>query len=149
MSRRRGTARSIGATVVIVLVAALVELVASPSAGAVTLVAQGRVQQVFVTGATPGETVELLDGSGVAVASGVADEQGAFIFGNHPLEETPIAPGGGYRVRQGGSTSAPVTVLDPGGVHAAAVLLRRPGPRHRAGEHLPGPGDRLPVPRDP
>lgn len=114
MDSQRGTARTIGAAVVIVVVAALVQLAAPAPAGAVTLVARGSVNQVFVTGATPGATVELLDGSGSVVASGAADDQGAHIFGNDPEEETPVAPGSAYRVREGATTSAAVTVLDPG-----------------------------------
>lgn len=113
MRQHRGTARTIGAAMVIVLVAALVQLVAPAPAGAVTLQARGSVHQVFVTGATPGATVELVNRFGGVVASGAADDQGAFIFGNHPTEETPIPAGPGYRVRQGLSRSAPVAVLDP------------------------------------
>ncbi len=113
MRQQRGTARTIGAAVVIVLVAALVELAAPAPVGAVALAAQGSVNQVFATGATPGSTVELLDGSGAVLASGAADDQGAVIFGNDQGVEAPVPPGAGYRVREGATTSGPVTVLDP------------------------------------
>ncbi|MBL8774747.1 MAG: CocE/NonD family hydrolase [Acidimicrobiales bacterium] len=114
-NRRDHSRRGITLAVALAVMAAgLVLATPSTPAGAVTLVAQGSVQQVFVTGATPGATVELLDASNAVVASGPADDGGAFIFGNDPREETPIPPGAGYRVRQGGDVSASVTVLDPG-----------------------------------
>lgn len=113
MTGQRGTARTIGAAMVIVLVTALMELAAPAPAGAVALQAQGSVNQVFVTGATPGAPVDLLDGSGAVVASGAADDQGAYVFGNDPGVETPVPAGGGYRVREGATTSAAVAVLDP------------------------------------
>ncbi|MCB9372127.1 MAG: CocE/NonD family hydrolase, partial [Microthrixaceae bacterium] len=99
--------------VVAALLAALVALSGPTPAGAVTLDARGSVNQVFVTGATPGATVELVNAFGGVVASGVADDQGAFIFGNDPRGETPVPAGAGYRVREGLSRSQPVAVVDP------------------------------------
>lgn len=97
---------------VLVVVALLAGVVVSGSAspaGAVTLVARGSVEQVFVTGATPSATVELVNASGAVIATGAADEQGAFVFRHDP----DISAGPGYRVRQGVDVSPAVTVLDP------------------------------------
>lgn len=117
----RGTAREMGSerdqvrrgitSVVAIAVAAAGLVLASPvaPAGAVTLAAQGSVEQVFVTRATPGANVELLAPAGAVIATGTADDQGAFIFRNDP----DIVAGVGYRVRQGGDVSPAVTVLDP------------------------------------
>lgn len=111
--RARRAARLVATALALVLAAGAVATIAPAPAGAVTLVAQGSVQQVFVTGATPGATVDLLDGSGAMVASATADTQGAVVFGNDPVGEMPLPPGPGYRARQGSDTSPAVTVLDP------------------------------------
>ncbi|MCB1003214.1 MAG: CocE/NonD family hydrolase, partial [Acidimicrobiales bacterium] len=113
MRQTRRATRSLAMVVVAALLAALVALSGPTPAGAVTLDARGSVNQVFVTGATPGATVELVNAFGGVVASGVADDQGAFIFGNDPRGETPVPAGAGYRVREGLSRSQPVAVVDP------------------------------------
>lgn len=100
--------RGLGPLLVAALVAGLLAVGTSPAA-AVTLVARGSVEQVFVTGATPGTPVELLAPVGAVIATGTADGQGAFVFRN----DVDIVPGAGYRVRQGGTVSPAVTVLDP------------------------------------
>ena len=56
------------------------------------------VEQLHVTHAAPGESLELRDESGASVATGVADDQGSFIF-------REVEPGTGYQVVE--STSPP------------------------------------------
>jgi predicted acyl esterase len=68
--------------------------------------AHGSVNQVWVVDLTPGVPVELLDAGDAVVASGIADSQGAYLFRQVPS-------GGGYRVRQSGQLSAPLTVSEP------------------------------------
>lgn len=108
MQQRRRWTRFTSVTTALTVVAAGFVLVTPAPAAAVTLVAQGSVAQVFVTGATPGAGVELLNPAAAVIATGTADTQGAFIFRNDP----DIVPGAGYRVRQGADTSPAVTVLD-------------------------------------
>ncbi len=66
----------------------------------------GSVQQVYVTGATPGEKLQLLDRHGTIVATQSAGSFGGDLFRN-------VTPGAGYRVRpaQGGAASRSVVVL--------------------------------------
>src|SRR5574341_723393 len=47
-------------------------------------VARGSVEQVYVTDAEPGITLELVGTDGAVIQSGRADEQGAFIFRDVP-----------------------------------------------------------------
>lgn len=69
------------------------------------LVAHGSVQQVYVTGATPGEHLQLVDRHGTLVAKQAAGSLGGALFRD-------VTPGPGYRVRQpGGGASKPVVVL--------------------------------------
>src|SRR5260370_3294554 len=49
------------------------------TAQAGTFTARGSVEQVAVTGAAPGTHVRLVDRGGTVVASGIADQQGAFL----------------------------------------------------------------------
>ena len=79
-------------------------LVAATGAQAYTV--RGSVEQVYVTGATPGQQLTLLNGSGGSVATRTVNSLGATLFRN-------VSPGSGYRVRPaaGGPPSAPVTVL--------------------------------------
>ena len=72
---------------------------------AAALTARGSVEQVYVTGATPGVQLTLLNGAGTTVATRTVNSLGGSVFRN-------VAPGSGYRVRPaGGTASAPVTVL--------------------------------------
>src|SRR5688572_17334316 len=57
-----------------------------------SLVAQGSVEQVYVTHAAAGAELELVDAGGTAVQSGSADTQGSLIF-------REVTPGSGYVVR--------------------------------------------------
>jgi len=87
-------------------VATLLTLASTASAGAPspTLTARGSVEQVQVTGATPGETLELRR-RGELVKSRRAGELGGIVF-------RKVEPGGRYTVgRTGGSETSPFRVL--------------------------------------
>ncbi|HEX8051639.1 MAG TPA: CocE/NonD family hydrolase [Thermoleophilaceae bacterium] len=85
------------------VVAVLAFMTATASAQA-SFDARGSAEQVDVTGLTPGAEASLLDGAGRTVATREADAQGGLLF-------RKVKPGSGYRVRSGGTTSEPVTVL--------------------------------------
>ena len=76
------------------------------ASAATALVAGGSVQQVYVTGARPGESLVLVNRHGARVADLPAGSLGGLVFRG-------VAPGRGYRVRPagGGATSRAVTVL--------------------------------------
>ncbi|MEW6433416.1 MAG: CocE/NonD family hydrolase [Myxococcota bacterium] len=64
------------------------------------------VEQLHVTHAPPGATLEVVSAAGAVVASGTVDEQGSLVFRKLP-------PGDGYRVRLAGETpeeTRPLTV---------------------------------------
>ena len=73
-------------------------------ASAATLTIRGSVEQVQVTGATPGAKLKLFDKHGDKVATQTAGELGGAVFRKVP-------PGGGYRVSGGGTKAAPVRVM--------------------------------------
>jgi len=79
---------------------------AAPAAALARLEEGGSVQQVFVTGASPGERLVLVNRRGATVGTQVAGSLGGAIFRG-------IRPGPGYRVRPAGAGSATraVTVL--------------------------------------
>jgi hypothetical protein len=95
---------------VLALVAGL-PMVASTPAGAVTLSARGSLNQVQVWGATSGATLELRDAADAVVATGVADAQGAFVFGVAPESADDVPAGDDYTVHQGADTSNAVDVF--------------------------------------
>ena len=69
--------------------------------------ARGSIEEAYVTGATPGESLVLVDGSGSQVGSGVADPLGSLIIRN-------LDPGPGFRFEETGPSpraSAPFSVL--------------------------------------
>jgi predicted acyl esterase len=76
------------------------------AAAATRLVAGGSVQQVYVTGARPGEKLALVDRRGATIAQLAAGALGGQVFRG-------VKPGPGYRVRPagGGAASRAVTVL--------------------------------------
>jgi uncharacterized protein len=75
------------------------------SAAEPTFNAQGSVEQVYVTGATPGEQMSLLDNAGATVATKQVNSLGGLLFRD-------VTPGSGYRVRASdGTESDPLTVL--------------------------------------
>ena len=73
--------------------------------------AHGSVNQVYITGATEGETLELVGADSIVQQSGIVDEQGALIFRN-------VDAGAGFRVVAGypdalsASAAMSVTNLD-------------------------------------
>jgi uncharacterized protein len=87
-------------------VVAALSLTVGAGAAEAAVNARGSVEQVYVTGLTPGAKVFLLNGSGRKVKSKPADAQGAVLFRN-------VSPGSGYRVRLGrrGEQSGPLEVL--------------------------------------
>ena len=90
---------------VVALATACVTWPAAASA-ATALVVGGSVQQVYATGARPGERLVLVNRHGARVADLPAGSLGGLVFRG-------VAPGPGYRVRPagGGATSRAVTVL--------------------------------------
>jgi uncharacterized protein len=75
------------------------------SAAEPTFSAHGSVEQVYVTGATPGEQLSLVDSAGATVATKEVSSLGGLLFRN-------VTPGSGYRVRApDGAESGPLTVL--------------------------------------
>jgi uncharacterized protein len=112
----------------------------------------GSVQQVYVTGATPGARLELVDRRNRSVASARADQLGGHIFRG-------VAPGGGYRVKVG--TKFPAAAVDvtsaqttpPSSLYTSQKLtdgyqyLRtRDGTLLSIDVQLPGPIDQGPYP---
>ncbi len=97
--RRRTRLSAIAAALLAVLAFAT-----AAQAKATHLVAHGSVQQVYATGLAPHAKVSLLDKRGHAVATQKTDSLGGIVFRS-------LAPGGGYRLRTGKATSAPVAVM--------------------------------------
>jgi predicted acyl esterase len=85
----------------IALAAALVMLAFPAAASAFD--AHGSARQVYATGLAPGAQASLLKPGG-GTATQPADAQGGVLFRG-------LKPGAGYRVRSGGATSPPVTVI--------------------------------------
>jgi predicted acyl esterase len=112
VSRRLNTA-----VAVVVLVASGVLVAAAPPPAhaasalaapqaAPSLQVQGSVNQVAVTGATPGDGAELRDRHGEVVDQAPIDDLGSVLFRNVPA-------GTGYVVAVGEKTAGPVTVTTP------------------------------------
>jgi LPXTG-motif cell wall-anchored protein len=106
-----------GAVVAVLALAFSLLAVTSPSpvGATVAFTARGSINQVSVTGLTPGAGVDLHDSGGNTVSlthhdwestPDVADAQGAYLFRG-------VAAGSGYTVVSEGQSSAPVTVTDP------------------------------------
>jgi hypothetical protein len=75
------------------------------SAAEPTFSAHGSVEQVYVTGANPGEQLSLVDGVGSTVATKDVNSLGGALFRS-------VTPGSGYRVRAAdGAESGALTVL--------------------------------------
>jgi predicted acyl esterase len=95
------------------LVATVLPLSLADPAAAAPLVVRGSVNQVQVTGAAPGSTLTLRQGT-TTIATGTAGAGGGFVFGGQYGPSDDIPAGGGYTVREGaGTPSAPVTVTNP------------------------------------
>ena len=115
-----------------------------------TLSARGSVEQVQVTGATPGDQVDLL-AKGQVVDSKPAGELGGVVF-------RKVEPGGGYTVSSNGTTSAKLKVLtarsappstdiyDQDLEDGYGYLTTRDGTKLAIDVHLPGPPEDGPYP---
>ncbi len=94
----------------VALCAAVLASMLSAGAGAANAAeprfsAHGSVEQVYVTGATPGEQLALVDSAGSTTSTKAVNSDGGALFRS-------VAPGGGYRVRASdGTESGPLTVL--------------------------------------
>ena len=90
---------------VLVLMFMTVAGAGAASAAEPTFSAHGSVEQVYVTGATPGGQMSLLDNAGTAVATKQVNSLGGLLFRD-------VTPGSGYRVRASdGTESDSLTVL--------------------------------------
>src|SRR3954449_8879710 len=79
--------------------------VGAASAATPTFNAHGSVEQVYVTDATPGDQLTLVDSTGATVTTHQVNSLGGALFRN-------VTPGNGYRVRApDGTESDPLTVL--------------------------------------
>lgn len=108
---RSATHRIGGATCVVLLLVGVVACSSMASGSSdladATFVAVGSAEQVFVTDAHPGDTLELRSASDEVLATDKADPQGSRVFRDVPS-------GAGYRVRDisgSGSQSKAITVM--------------------------------------
>ncbi len=150
----RGRSSSLTAAVVAVLVAATLTPVAQ-SAGAATLTAtfavQPSVNQVAVTGASPGASAVLRTVAGTTVATRKVDRAGSALFRR-------VDAGPGYRVAVGKVRSPEVTVAAPDDTPPSTLytsqvldlgygyLKTRDGTSLSVNVKLPGPADEGPYP---
>jgi predicted acyl esterase len=133
------------------MIAVLAALLA-PAAAEARLAARGSVEQVQVTGATPGAKVSLVDRRGRGVATRRARSLGGLVF-------REVRPGRGYRARSRGRATRPVTVLTtrsappdptiydqelPAGGYG--YLTTRDGTTLAVAVRLPGPASEGPYP---
>ncbi len=91
----------------LLLAVALVTLAATGAGtarAAVGFVARGSAEQAYATGLRANREVTLLGGDGKVVARRRADSLGGVVF-------RLVTPGRGYRIRQGGPKSGPLTVF--------------------------------------
>src|SRR4051812_14960459 len=84
--------------------AAALAFVVLTSTAEASFSATGSVEQVYVTGLTPGAKAMLFDRAGKALASRRANTLGGLLFRD-------VRPGTGYRVGSGATKSGPLTVL--------------------------------------
>jgi predicted acyl esterase len=125
--------------------------VARATAVPATFTAHGSVEQVYVTHAAAGDTLELRDGSKQLVQSATVDDLGSLVFRD-------VAPGDGYTVVDGAQTSVPLHVAaqsetPPQSLYSNQHLVdgfqyitTRDGTRLSAEVHLPGPPENGPYP---
>jgi hypothetical protein len=103
VSRRRS--RSLVALCGAVLTFMCAAGVGAANAAEPSFSARGSVEQVYVTGATPGEQLSLVDSAGSTVSTRAVNSLGGALFRS-------VASGSGYRVRASdGTESGPLTVL--------------------------------------
>src|SRR3954469_12067338 len=85
--------------------AAAFALSTSSALAAPAFSAHGSVNQVYVTGLKPGDSVTLVDSSGKTVETRKASALGGSLFRG-------VSAGSGYKVRAGGEESEALTVLN-------------------------------------
>ena len=126
---------------------------ATASAQGATFTARGSAEQVWVTGASPGEKLTLVDGHGHKVERKTAGPLGGIVF-------RKVDPGDRYRVRKGngGPHSALIRVLTDKGKPPSTdiynqqigsgygYLRTRDGTELAINTYLPGPADAGPYP---
>ncbi len=103
---------------------------ASSAAHATTLAsysAHGSVNQVYVSHAPPGATLELENASAAVVETGTVDDLGSFLFKD-------VDAGDGYTVVDGDEVSPPLHVMARDG-NTAAVVVRLAASRQRVPIH--------------
>ena len=89
--------------------------------------ARGSVEQVYVTGATPGDQLSLLDSAGSTVATRDVNSLGGALFRN-------VTPGSGYRVRDpAGGESDALTVLTTRSAPPSTEVYKQAIPRRGYG----------------
>ena len=113
---------------------------------------RGTVEQIYVTHAKPGASLEVLDPSDAVVGGGEADALGSLVV-------RKLTPGKGYRVRSGNEVSDAVEVLSVGGSTpsqdfyssqklsaGSGYITTRDGTKLSVYVTLPGPADKGPYP---
>ncbi len=115
-------------------------LVTATAAAAPAFTARGSVEQVYVTAATPGAQLSLLNGAGKTVATRPANSLGGLLFRNVP-------PGSGYRVRPaaGGEASSPLTVLSKNPAPSSTSIYNQSLPKDGYGYLTTRDGTKLAV----
>jgi predicted acyl esterase len=117
--------------------------------------ARGSVEQLYVLGAEAGQTLELLGPGGAIVATGTADEMGAYLFrGLEPGSGYVVASGSGADREASGelAVTAPVDVPDPSFYESQEIgpgygyLETRDGTLLAVNVFLPGPPENGPYP---
>jgi len=83
--------------------------------------AHGSARQVYVTGLAPHARATLLKPSGRRARRKRADGLGGLLFRN-------VRPGSGYKVRQGGTTSGPLTVFSNRAAPPSTDVYNQPLP---------------------
>jgi predicted acyl esterase len=115
-------------------------LVAATATAAPAFSARGSVEQVYVTGATPGAQLVLLNGAGKKLATRPVNSLGGLLFRDVP-------PGAGYRVRPaaGGEASGPLTVLSRNPAPASTSIYNQSLPQDGYGYLTTRDGTKLAV----
>ena len=113
---------------------------------------RGTVEQIYVTHAKPGTSLDVVDAKGAVVQTGTADELGSLVV-------RELTPGKGYRVRGGGEESDAVEVMSVAGSlpsqdsyasqklkAGSGYITVRDGIKLSIYVTLPGPADKGPYP---
>ncbi len=102
--RERGARRALRAAALVAALACALAFASAAAAATKLGTVAGSAQQVYLTGATPGAKLTLVNRRGRTVQTKRVDRLGALIFRN-------VTPGSGYRVRSGHRRSRAVTVM--------------------------------------